>query len=357
MAIKSGVSSVEYRLDEYHGWLHYHDFGSFQLVYKKDKQTADDFVEGYDLSGSQWRGILNLRTSIRMNEAPRGRIANPKLSSAGVRAVMLILDDVRREEHFFPRYRIRSSTFSFRGRVFSLLWDGIIDQDTKRITGVERSTQSIADGPSGSVSTESFSQKSYFIITGEGRRYCTALSIISHDGEGVAAERCVKSNHAIAFTGLVLPNIRDNEVLRQWERPKPPLSISIVAEEYDEPTPASRIHFSVHTVHHNLKVKSFERVQSHPMQILHLNFDSGQAKKSQSSEERDLGHVDRRHATTLKATTPTDMKGNQAQTSSPPQLVDNPESAAEASILEGDEDLTQTIPQLPIDYFHHAMDQ
>lgn len=40
-----------------------------------------------------------------------------------------------------------------------------------------------------------------------------------------------------------------------------------------------------------------------------------------------------------------------------PKHIDNPESAAKAPISHGDENLSQTIVQLPTGYFHHVRDQ
>ncbi|KAI7471878.1 hypothetical protein KC367_g5008 [Hortaea werneckii] len=319
---------------------------SIQEENTEDKQTAADLVEDCDLEDSRYRGVVKADTKICIIVATGGQITSPALSSAGIHAMMLILGNARQEEPFFPQYRIREPTFFTMGKVFSLLWDEKIDQDSKRITALERSTLPLSDWSSGSASMGFLSLKRYFIVLREGLRYCTALPIMTYDGEGVAAERCIKSDHAIAFTGPAPPNLRGNEHPRPGEHPIRPLPIRIVAIEDHELSPAARIDFAtVYTIHHEVKVRPIGAADYGSIKALHQQFDSVWASKSLSSGERVLINNDRSYAKTIEATKKAQIKGKQAQRPSSSKHNNIPEHAAKAAFPQG-EDIVQGSGQI-----------
>lgn len=318
------------------------------------RKTGEGFVEDHDFGGSRYRGVVKTETKVCIIAATGGQITCPELSSAGIRAVMLILGiGYRREEQFFPQYRIRSSTSFTLGKVFSLLWDEKIDQDSKRITALERSTRPVADRSSGSAPKQFLSLKRYFVVVREGTQYCTALPILSYGGEGVSAKGCIKNDHAITFTGPVPAILRADEHPSPGESPMRRLSIRIVADEHEELSPTSRIDFgTVYTIHHNVKIKPFGRLHNDSIEPFNQQFFSVWASKSQNSEEGGIGHYGTSDDTTLAATRTAQKEGKQAQRPSSSQHVAIPESAAEAATSHGNDkslrNESQTFQRLPV---------
>lgn len=326
------------------------------------RETGEDFVEDYHLEGSRYRGVARAETKVCIIAATGGQITCPELLSAGIRAVMLILGIGYQEEQLFPQYRTRSSTFFTLGKVFSLLWDEKIDQDSKRITALEWSTRPVADRSSGSAPKQFLSLKRYFVVIREGTHYCTALPIMSYGGEGVSAKGCIKNDHAIAFIGPVPPTLRADEHPSPGESPMRRLSIRIVADEHEELSPTSRIDFgTVYTIHHNVKIKPFGRLHNDSIEPFNQQFFSVWASKSQNSEEGGIGHYGTSDDTTSAATRTAQKKGKQAQRPSPSQHVAIPESAAEAATSHGNDkslrNESQTFQQLHVGVFSNTQEK
>ncbi|GAB1741441.1 hypothetical protein NU219Hw_g6672t1 [Hortaea werneckii] len=300
--------------------IHAHERESFQAFREfllgltaTRRKTGDDFVEDHDFGGSRYRGVAMAETKVRIITATGGQITCPELSSAGIRAMMLILGIGYQEEQLFPQYRTRSSTFFTLGKVFSLLWDEKIDQDSKRITALEPSTRPVADMSSGSAPKHFLSLKRYFVVIREGTHYCTALPIMSYGGEGVSAKGCIKNDHAIAFIGPVPPTLRADEHPSPGESPMRRLSIRIVADEHEELSQTSRIDFgTVYTIHHNVKIKPFGRLHNDSIEPFNQQFFSVWASKSQKSEEGGISHYGTSNDTTLAATRTAQKKKRQA---------------------------------------------
>lgn len=155
-----------------------------------------------------------------------------------------------------------------------------------------------------------------FVVVREADQFCTALyvdeellmvlfgcladktsPIGTYGGKGVSKDRVKKSDHAIIYSGRQPPQPVDNEMPKRGERGMRPNAIRVDPDEReDKLDPMSRIDFGKpHTVHHNLKVRSFGMVNGRSREQLLSQFKAvivdGIASDAQQSAIRKRPNV------------------------------------------------------------------
>jgi hypothetical protein len=109
-----------------------------------------------------------------------------------------------------------------------------------------------------------------------GAKYCSALPITTYGGTGVGRPGVVKSEHGIIYTGKDVPRLGQNELPRRNEDGIRSVPIRMDPDSpLDRLDPKARINFAaVHTVHHNVKVKSSGVVNAASISVLQQHFQN-----------------------------------------------------------------------------------
>ncbi|KAK3712227.1 hypothetical protein LTR37_009089 [Vermiconidia calcicola] len=168
---------------------------------------------------------------------------------------------------------VKPRKFFVEGKVFLTLWaepagtsaSGAASAYTK-ITGSGIST--------GRFGEHVYSKIRRFVVVREGDRSCTAIPIVTYSGQGVAKQSLKKDEHTVVYTGKKVPSPTPQEMPKRGEAGMLPQAVRVdpddLAEKLDD---MSRIHFAkVYTIEHNVKVKSFGRVNRNSMQPLLYQF-------------------------------------------------------------------------------------
>ena len=177
-------------------------------------------------------------------------------------------------EQLFATFQVRSTPRKFFtvGKVFMVLWSEPAGQ-TLVTGGVSTRRPGTAEGRYGEMV---FSKVRRFVVIREAATYCSALPIATYGTQGVGKSNVTKSEHAIIHTGRSPPApMRTEEPLRGELGMRPdPIRVDPDDRE-DKLDPRSRIDFGkVHTIQHNIKVKSYGKVNEKSAQALIQQFNN-----------------------------------------------------------------------------------
>ncbi|KAI7190469.1 hypothetical protein D0869_00297 [Hortaea werneckii] len=196
----------------------------------------------------------------------------------GVRAHRMLAGNSQQEtEALYPSYKLRQKEFFKEGRVFLILWTEPAGEPTATTRVTDRQSPEVNDGITpGLHGQRVFSKVRRFVIIREGDLSCSALPITTYGGRGVGKPGVRKSDHAIIFTGTSAPQLRRDELPGRDEQPMRGRPIRVVPDENNARLdPMSRIDLvKIHTINHNLKVKSFGLVHPNYIEALRTQFAS-----------------------------------------------------------------------------------
>ncbi|KAI7366451.1 hypothetical protein KC354_g4127 [Hortaea werneckii] len=235
-------------------------------------------------NGIRWVDARNPDTGVstRIATDPPNLITEPGLWSSGrgggVRAHRMLAGNSQQEtEALYPSFKLRQKDFFREGRVFLILWTEPAGEPTATTRVTDRQSPEVNDGIiPGLYGQRVFSKVRRFVIIREGDLSCSALPITTYGGRGVGKPGVRKSDHAIIFTGRSAPQPRQDELPGRDEQPMRGRPICVVADENNASLdPMSRIDLvKIHTINHNLKVKSFGLVHPNYIEALITQFAS-----------------------------------------------------------------------------------
>ena len=240
-----------------------------QYAQQQFRRLGPPQVRNYEVQGrhlvyaSQPSGVQS-----RFQERPN--VTDPALSKLGVHAHRVVLETEGDEERLFPDFKRRDQPRKFFtiGKVFLILWVEPAGENANTvITSLEPSIPLPAGESIGRYGERVFSKVRRFVVIREGLTYCSALPIASYGSRGVAKRGVTKSEHAIIYTGKSVPEPTPAERPDRGEAGLRPQAVRV---DTDHPTdkldPMSRLDFGkVHTIQHNIKVKSFGKVNRDSM--------------------------------------------------------------------------------------------
>lgn len=207
----------------------------------------------------------NLRTIIQT--APVTAITDPALLQSGIFARSRLLpaaDDVT--ERLFKSFRLRDQPRKFFtvGKVFLVLWVEPAGESNTGVTGLEIGTTI------GRFGERAFSKVRRFVVVREGDNYCSALPITSYGHRGVGKPGVNKSEHSIIHTSKTPPAPLAAELPSRGEDGMRDQAIRVDTDDpIDKLDSLSRLDYGkVHTIQHNIKVKSFGKVNPKSMYAL-----------------------------------------------------------------------------------------
>lgn len=213
---------------------------------------------------------------------PAENITDPDLLRSGVKAHRMLLGSADQEaETIFQSFRVRPKPRQFFtvGKVFHVLWVEPAGESRTIVTTIEAGTGLGKDG------ARVFSKVRLFVVVREGDNYCSALPITTYGGQGVSKAAVKKFEHAIIYTGKIAPKPLQAELPAFGERA---MRIEAIRVDPDNPEdkldPMNRLDFGkVHTIQHNIKVRSFGKVHPKSMAALLHQFRSVWAEGLESS--------------------------------------------------------------------------
>ena len=229
---------------------------------------------------------------------PADAITDPVLFQYGITARRyLYAPDNHASEAFFESYRKRDSPRKFftLGKVFLVLWVEPMGESVV--------TNYVPGESLGVYGERVFSKVRRFIVIREGSSYCSCLPIMTYGKRGVGKPGVVKSEHSIVHTSKVPPDPLPEEAPRRDEAGMRPQAVRVDADDpkqkLDE---VSRLDYGkIHTIQHNIKVKSFGKVNPKSMNALlhqfgnvwnslpvvaHLNVHHGQGDASSIGSDK-----------------------------------------------------------------------
>ena len=234
-------------------------------------------------NGIRWVDARNPETGVstRIATNPPNLITEPGLWGSGrgtVRAHRMVGGTNQQEtERLFPSFKKREKKFFKEGRVFLILWTEPAGEPTATTKVTERQGPEVTTGiTTGLYGERVFSKVRRFVVIREGDMFCSALPIMTYGGRGVSKPGVRKSDHAIIFTGTSAPQPREDELPGRDEEPMRGRPIFVVPDETNTSLdPMSRIDLvKIHTINHNLKVKSFGFVHPNYIEALKTQFAS-----------------------------------------------------------------------------------
>jgi hypothetical protein len=168
----------------------------------------------------------------------------------------------------FPNYKVHSANFFVVGRAFLVLW--------AEPTGGAAVTKLSKFEVMNQLGQRVYSKARRFVVVREGAQCCHALPITSYGGQGVANPRVVKANHAIIYTGEVVPSPSSGESPGPGEAPMRSFPIRV---DWNDPSekldPMSRINFGgVTLVQHNVMTKNCGMVNKNSLAALKMQFSN-----------------------------------------------------------------------------------
>ena len=207
----------------------------------------------------------NLRTIIQT--APVTAITDPALLQSGIYATSRLLPaehDVT--ERLFKSFRLRDQPRKFFtvGKVFLVLWVEPAGESNTVVTGLEVGTTY------GRFGERAFSKVRRFVVVREGDNYCSALPITSYGHRGVGKPGVNKSEHSIIHTSKTPQAPLAAELPTRGEDGMRDQAIRVDTDDpIDKLESLSRLDYGkVHTIQHNIKVKSFGKVNPKSMYAL-----------------------------------------------------------------------------------------
>jgi hypothetical protein len=210
------------------------------------------------------------RTEVRVlvETSPPERITPPDMLAQGIAARQSLLGTSGDTEKLDPSFFIRPSKFFVFGRVFKILW-------AEPAGGNTAVTQNTVENQFGE---RVHSKVRWFVVIRQtpGAKCCSALPITTYGGKGVGKNGVVKSEHGIIYTGKEVPRLDQNELPRRNEEGIRPVPIRVDPDSaLDRLDSKSRINFAaVHTIHHNIKVKSLGIVNAASLSVLQQHFQN-----------------------------------------------------------------------------------
>lgn len=235
-------------------------------------------------NGIRWVDARNpdTRVSTWIATDPPQLITEPGLWNSGrqggVRAFRMLAGNSQQEtEVLYPSFKLRHRDFFREGRVFLILWTEPAGEPTATTRVTNQQVPEVNDGITpGVYGQRVFSKVRRFVIIREGDLSCSALPITTYGGRGVGKPGVRKSDHAIIFTGRSAPQPHRDEQPGRNEQPMRDRPICVVADENNAKLdPMSRIDLvKIHTINHNLKVKSFGLVHPNYIEALRTQFAS-----------------------------------------------------------------------------------
>lgn len=209
---------------------------------------------------------------------PSDEITDPDLfrTGRGKGAVRMLLRTGSEgdTEQLFSTFEIRTSPRRFFtvGKVFMILWSEPAGS-TLVTEGVSARTPGTTRGRYGE---PVFSKVRRFVVIREAATYCSALPIATYGWQGVGKANVTKSEHAIIYTGKSPPAPMPSEEPVRGELGMRPDAIRVDPDDReDKLDPRSRIDFGkVHTIQHNIKVKSYGKVNDKSLQALIQQFQN-----------------------------------------------------------------------------------
>ena len=207
----------------------------------------------------------NLRTIIQT--APVAAITDPALLKDGVFARSRLLPaehDVT--ERLFKSFRLRDQPKKFFtiGKVFLVLWVEPAGESNTGVPSLEVGTTI------GRFGERAFSKVRRFVVIREGDNYCSALPITSYGHRGVGRPGVNKSEHSIIYTSKTPQAPLAAELPTRGENGMRDQAIRVNTDDpIDKLDSLSRLDYGkVHTIQHNIKVKSFGKVNPKSMYAL-----------------------------------------------------------------------------------------
>ena len=192
---------------------------------------------------------------------PPHAITDPDLYRSGIYASSRLWPaehDVT--ERLFKSFRLRDQPRKFFtvGKVFSVLWVEPAGESNTGVTGLEIGTTI------GRYGERAFSKVRRFVVVREGDNYCSALPITSYGHRGVGKPGVKKSEHSIIFTTKTAPELMPQELPQRGEDGMRPQAIRVDPDDpIDKLDALARLDYGkVHTIQHNIKVKSFGKVHA-----------------------------------------------------------------------------------------------
>jgi hypothetical protein len=228
-------------------------------------------MKRFQHNGKEMMQAMDPRTQVRVlvETSPPEQITGPEMLAQGITARQSLLGTQSGEaEKLDPSFYIRPSKFFVFGRVFKILW-------AEPAGGNTAVTQNTVENKFGE---RVHSKVRWFVVIRQtqGAKYCSALPITTYGGKGVGKNGVVKSEHGIIYTGRDAPRPDENELPRRNEEGMRPVPIRVDPDSaLDRLDAKSRINFAaVHTVHHNIKVKSLGIVNSASLSVLQQHFQN-----------------------------------------------------------------------------------
>ena len=203
---------------------------------------------------------------------PRDSFTDPALLRSGIRATRQLIGTPGEEvtERLFASFRRREQARKFftTGKVFLVLWVEPAGESNTLVTSYEPGTSL------GRFGERVFSKVRRFIVIREADTYSSCLPIASYGQRGVGKPGVKKAEHSIIHTGRHPPQPLDAELPSRDENGMRPQPIRI---DTDDPTDKldvfSRLDYGkVHTIQHNIKVRSFGKVNPKSMNALRHQF-------------------------------------------------------------------------------------
>jgi hypothetical protein len=237
------------------------------------------------------------RTEVRVlvETSPPERITPPDMLAQGIVARQSLLGTSGDTEKLDPSFFIRPSKFFVFGRVFKILW-------AEPAGGNTAVTQNTVENQFGE---RVHSKVRWFVVIRQtpGAKCCSALPITTYGGKGVGKNGVVKSEHGIIYTGKEVPRLDPNELPRRNEEGVRPVPIRVDPDSaLDRLDAKSRINFAaVHTIHHNIKVKSLGIVNAASLTVLQQHFQNVWNPLRASPARSQPRQTQQQSATTMKA--------------------------------------------------------
>jgi hypothetical protein len=237
------------------------------------------------------------RTEVRVlvETSPPERITPPDMLAQGIAARQSLLGTSGDTEKLDPSFFIRPSKFFMFGRVFKILW-------AEPAGGNTAVTQNTVENQFGE---RVHSKVRWFVVIRQtpGAKCCSALPITTYGGKGVGKNGVVKSEHGIIYTGKEVPRLDPNELPRRNEEGVRPVPIRVDPDSaLDRLDAKSRINFAaVHTIHHNIKVKSLGIVNAASLTVLQQHFQNVWNPLRASPARSQPRQTQQQSATTMKA--------------------------------------------------------
>ena len=220
-------------------------------------------------NGVRYVAAQDPSTQVRtvIQTAPVDAITDPSLLQDGIYATRRLMGtDNEVAEQLFDSFRRRETPRKFFtvGKVFLVLWVEPAGESNTLVTNLEPGTSF------GRFGERVFSKVRRFVVVREGENYCSALPIASYGHQGVGKRGVKKSEHSIIYTSKVPPDPLPAELPERGDQGMRPQPIRVDTDDpSDKLDGVSRLDYGkVHTIQHNIKVKSFGKVNPKSMNAL-----------------------------------------------------------------------------------------